>query len=181
MMETGDGGEYDPASAYPDGLPEVWRWGQPGSLALSAKVTQCCIAVEGWPKSCKLAQDFECKSLLTASSWPNFWADPVTFTLCRFSLPLIHFMSDSLTCGRPCFLKRQRDRTPGGRQTRRPGRARSSARSRPPSAPRCAEPSEAFGRRFVYSIRDSPYIICSAASETLNDPTAHDPRRASRH
>ena len=26
MMETADGGEYDPTSAYPDGLPEVWRW-----------------------------------------------------------------------------------------------------------------------------------------------------------
>jgi hypothetical protein len=29
----------------------------------------------------KLAQDFDCKSLLTASSWPNFWGNPVTFTL----------------------------------------------------------------------------------------------------
>ena len=26
MMETGEGGEYDPANAYPDGLPEVFRW-----------------------------------------------------------------------------------------------------------------------------------------------------------
>ena len=30
-----------------------------------------------------LAQYFDCKSLLTASSWPNFWANPVTFTLRR--------------------------------------------------------------------------------------------------
>jgi hypothetical protein len=33
-----------------------------------------------------LAQDFNCKSLLTASSWPNFWANPVTFTLRRWHL-----------------------------------------------------------------------------------------------
>ena len=26
IMETGDGGEYDPANAYPSGLPEVFRW-----------------------------------------------------------------------------------------------------------------------------------------------------------
>jgi L-rhamnose mutarotase len=26
MMETGEGDEYDPANAYPDGLPEVFRW-----------------------------------------------------------------------------------------------------------------------------------------------------------
>jgi L-rhamnose mutarotase len=26
MMETGEGDEYDPAHAYPDGLPEVFRW-----------------------------------------------------------------------------------------------------------------------------------------------------------
>ena len=26
MLETGAGGEYDPAAAYPDGLPEVFRW-----------------------------------------------------------------------------------------------------------------------------------------------------------
>jgi hypothetical protein len=36
---------------------------------------------QGWPKRFKLAQDFDCKSLLTASSWANFWASPVTFTL----------------------------------------------------------------------------------------------------
>jgi hypothetical protein len=28
-----------------------------------------------------LAQDFDCKSLLTALSWPNFGANPVNFTL----------------------------------------------------------------------------------------------------
>ena len=37
--------------------------------------------LQGWPKSFKLAQDFDCKSLLLASSWPNFWANPVTFAL----------------------------------------------------------------------------------------------------
>jgi hypothetical protein len=36
--------------------------------------------LQGWPKSCKLAQYFDCKSLFPASSWPNFWANPVTFT-----------------------------------------------------------------------------------------------------
>jgi hypothetical protein len=37
--------------------------------------------LQGWPKRSKLAQDFDCKPLLTASSWPNFWANPVNFTL----------------------------------------------------------------------------------------------------
>jgi hypothetical protein len=37
---------------------------------------------QGWPRSCKLAQDsdcesFYCKSRLAAQSWPNIWADPV--------------------------------------------------------------------------------------------------------
>ena len=38
------------------------------------------VKLQGWPKRFKLAQDFACKPLLTASSWPNFWANPVTFT-----------------------------------------------------------------------------------------------------
>jgi hypothetical protein len=35
----------------------------------------------GWPK------DFDYKSLRTASSWPNVWANPVTFTLWRATPP----------------------------------------------------------------------------------------------
>ena len=37
--------------------------------------------LQGWPEIFKLAQYFDCKSLLTAASWPNFWANPVTFAL----------------------------------------------------------------------------------------------------
>jgi hypothetical protein len=46
------------------------------------KMTSTCRArkLQGWPKSCKLAQVFDCKSLLAASSCPNFWANPVNFT-----------------------------------------------------------------------------------------------------
>ena len=41
------------------------------------------VKVTGLAQSFKLAQYFDCKFLLTASSWPNFWAHPVTFTLQR--------------------------------------------------------------------------------------------------
>ncbi len=39
IMETGDGGEYDPANAYPSGLPEVFRWeaGAPTAAAAPAE------------------------------------------------------------------------------------------------------------------------------------------------
>jgi hypothetical protein len=62
----------------PNGRPKT------GKPAIARKL-------QGWPKSCKLAQDFDCKSR-TASSWPNFWANPVTFTLIRpFVGTLEHF------------------------------------------------------------------------------------------
>ena len=32
IMETGEGDEYDPAHAYPDGLPEVFRWEAPAAV-----------------------------------------------------------------------------------------------------------------------------------------------------
>ena len=46
--------------------------------------------LQGWPKSCKLARDFDWESLCAASSRPNFWANPVTFTLRRtqFVVPM---------------------------------------------------------------------------------------------
>ena len=40
MMETGDGGEYDAANAYPDGLPEVWRWEAGDDAASSSAPTR---------------------------------------------------------------------------------------------------------------------------------------------
>ena len=44
MMETGDGGGYDAANAYPDGLPEVWRWQAGDDAASSSKRPRPCTA-----------------------------------------------------------------------------------------------------------------------------------------
>jgi L-fuconolactonase len=39
MMETAEGDEYDPEHAYPDGLPEVWRWEAPPSSSAASSAT----------------------------------------------------------------------------------------------------------------------------------------------
>jgi hypothetical protein len=64
--------------------------------------------LKGWPKISKLAQDFDCKSLLTASSWPNFWANPVTFILGHIMSLGTAFNLNARkdTYGRSCFPAR---------------------------------------------------------------------------
>jgi hypothetical protein len=49
----------------------------------------------------KVAQDFDCKSLCAASSWPNFWANPVTFTLARTGHYYAHASAELISSYQP--------------------------------------------------------------------------------
>jgi hypothetical protein len=42
------------------------------------------VKVTGLAQKSQVGPIFDCKSLLTASSWPNVWANPVIFTLVEY-------------------------------------------------------------------------------------------------